>query len=195
MTDYRPWDRRTLDITKSIVDQVEAKHLDLPTPCAAWTLRQLLSHMIGQNHGFAAAADGEREDRTVWADREFGDDPAGVFRASADRVTTAFAREGVLDGGFWLPEVRPEPIPAGIAVSFHFVDYVVHGWDVAAALGVAAPFPDDLLRTVLPIAETVPDTESRLQPGASFAPGLPVAGDGLLDRVLSLLGRSPGWQA
>jgi uncharacterized protein (TIGR03086 family) len=98
MTDIRPLDHRALAVTEEIVDQVKPVHLSRPTPCADWSLRQLLAHMIGQNYGFAAAADGESSDRTVWADRDFGDDPAPAFRASSARVSAAFAREGLLAG-------------------------------------------------------------------------------------------------
>jgi uncharacterized protein (TIGR03086 family) len=150
--------------------------------------------MIGQNHGFAAAADGVRTERADWADREFGDDPAGAFRASSARVSEAFAREGVLDGEFWLPEVRGgQMFPARTAIGFHFVDYVVHGWDVAASIGVPAVFEAELLDAVLPFAEEVPDGSNRLQPGASFRPGLSTAGSDRLDRILAMLGRSPRW--
>ncbi|MFE4868248.1 TIGR03086 family metal-binding protein [Streptomyces sp. NPDC056682] len=197
MTDIRPFDRRALEITEAIVEQVKPEHLGLPTPCAQWSLRQLLAHMAGQNHGFAAAADGEVTDASVWADRVVDDDPAGVFRASCARVTAAFAREGVLDGEFWLPEVRGgQMFAARTAIGFHFVDYVVHGWDVAATLGVPAPFDDETLAAVLPYAREVPDGANRREPGASFRPGLPAPdGGSLLDGVLAMLGRSPKWPA
>lgn len=194
MTDFRPLDRRALEVTQEIVDQVRPHHLDLPTPCGDWALRQLLAHMIGQNHGFADAADGKHTDRTDWVDRDFGDDPAGVFRVSATRVTDAFAQEGAMEREFWLPEVRGGMFfPAATAIGFHFVDYVVHGWDVAASLGVPARFDQDLLRAVLPIAKAVPDGPNRQTPDASFRPGLPTPGEDPLDQILATLGRSSAW--
>ncbi|MFI1253623.1 TIGR03086 family metal-binding protein [Streptomyces netropsis] len=195
MPDVRDGDREALRITEAVVGQVRAEHLDLPTPCAQWTLRRLLAHMIGQNHGFAAAADGERTDRTVWADRDFDDaGAAAAFAESSARVTTAFRREGVLDGEFWLPEVRGgQSFPARTAIGFHFVDYVVHGWDVARAIGVPAPFEPELLRQVLPIAEAVPDGANRREEEASFQPGVGTASGDLLDRIVAVLGRSPHW--
>ncbi|MCX4393151.1 MULTISPECIES: hypothetical protein [unclassified Streptomyces] len=32
------------------------------------------------------------------------------------------------------------------AIGFHLVDYVVHGWDVAASLGIRAAYDQDLVR-------------------------------------------------
>ena len=196
MTEILAWDRCALEVTETIVGQVKPEHLDRPTPCARWSLRRLLAHMIGQNYGFAAAAEGELTDHSSWADRDFGADPAPAFRASAARVIEAFAGVGVADHEIWLPEVRGgQMFPAPVAIGFHFVDYVVHGWDVAASIGVAAPFGEDILQAVLPYAEEVPDGPNRRQPGASFQPALrsASASDHTLDRILAMLGRSPAW--
>ncbi|MFE6976379.1 TIGR03086 family metal-binding protein [Streptomyces sp. NPDC057682] len=195
MTDIRELDARALKITESLVHQVNAGMLDRPTPCGEWTLRQLLAHMTGQNFGFAAAARGETRDRGVWDDRPVDDDPAGTFAASAAEVTAAFAEEGVLERSFWLPEIRGgQMFPARQAIGFHFLDYVVHGWDVAASIGVRAEFDAELLDAVLPIAEQVPAGDAREREDAQFGP-VREAGDTTdrLGRILTLLGRSPGW--
>jgi uncharacterized protein (TIGR03086 family) len=79
-----------------------------------------------------------------------------------------------------------------VAIGFHLVDYVVHGWDVAASVGLGFELPDDVLRAALPIARSVPGGESRTVPGAAFAPGRPVpAGAEPLAEILALLGRGP----
>lgn len=197
MTDFRALDARALQVATAVVDRVDAAALDRPTPCARWSLGQLLAHMTGQNHGFAAAARGETADLTVWADRPVGDDPAGVFAASAADVVAAFAEEGALQRSWWLPEIRDGALfPAQQAMSFHFVDYVVHAWDVAASLGMRVGFDADLLDAALAVAERVPGGAAREREGAAFAPAVGVASEGgTLDRVLALLGRSPSWPA
>ena len=83
--------------------------------------------------------------------------------------------------------------PARTAIGFHFVDYVVHGWDVAAAIGVPARFAPELLHSVLPYAREVPDGGSRRTPGAAFRPGLAPTSTDPLAQILALLGRSPSW--
>ena len=50
-----------------------------------------------------------------------------------------------------------------------------------------------LLAMALDIARSVPDGESRRRPGAAFAPRVAVTGGGLLDQIVALLGRRPGW--
>ena len=195
MTDIRELDRRALKTTQSIVDRVDARWLGRSTPCTEWTLGQLLAHMVGQNHGFAAAARGETSDLGVWADRPVGADPAGAFAATAADVTEAFAADGMLDRELWLPEIRRGGLfPARQAVAFHFLDYVVHGWDVAVSIGARSEFDADLLQAVLPIAEQVPGGVSRSREGAAFGPEVDEAGgESTLDRILITLGRSPAW--
>jgi uncharacterized protein (TIGR03086 family) len=110
-------------------------------------------------------------------------------------VLAAFAADGVLDRRFPLPEIAPGALfPARQAVSFHFIDYVVHSWDVAKTLGLEARFPPHLLDTALPVARAVPGGEYRLTPGAAFAPAVTWPGDSPLDQVVALLGRSPDWK-
>ncbi|WP_285737312.1 TIGR03086 family metal-binding protein [Kitasatospora phosalacinea] len=206
--DIRALDGRALQAARSYVDRVEAAALDRPTPCGAWTLGQLLAHMTGQNHGFAAAARGGGRALAEWADRPVGADPAGVFAASAAEVAAAFAEEGVLERAFWLPEVRDGgPFPARQAIAFHFLDYLVHGWDVAVSIGLRPAFDADLVAAVLPIAALVPAGPAREVPGAAFGPvledaagrggaGEDATGEGAVDpfdRVLRLLGRDPNW--
>jgi uncharacterized protein (TIGR03086 family) len=185
---------RVMEVSTTIVAQVSPDQLDLRTPCSEWDLGQLLAHMIGQNHGFAAAADGETSDRSVWADRPVVADVAKEYAASAERVVSAFAADDLDQRHFWLPEVRGGvTLPAATSVGFHFVDYVVHSWDVARAIGVPVVFDDKVLTAVLPIAEAVPDGANRIVTNAAFQPAIPATGTATFDKVLTLLGRSPSW--
>lgn len=195
MVDIRELDRRALELTVGLVRQVRADQLGGPTPCSAWTLRQLLEHMIGQHHGFAAAADGETADRSVFAPVPLGPDWSAQYAGSVARVTAAFAADGVLERRLWLPEIRDGiGFPAPLAIGFHFLDYVVHGWDVAAAIGVPYDPAPDLVEETLARASQVPDGPPRMQPGAAFRPKLTAPETASsLDRLLAALGRSPAW--
>lgn len=75
-----------------------------------------------------------------------------------------------------------------MAIQFHFVDYVVHGWYVARASGVLLDIPADVVSAAAPIAFAVPDGEMRSADNSPFAPALPASQSGNeLDRML----RSP----
>lgn len=189
-------DKRAVDASVAVVARVRPADLDRPTPCAEWKLADLIAHMTVQHHGFAAAAEGNGADPEAWRIRPT-DDPVAAYAAAAERVTAAFAADGVLDRPFWLPEVRGGAgFPGRQAITFHLVDYVVHGWDVARSLGVDVDLDDEVLEAALDVAAAVPDGDVRLQPGAAFAPALPAAEDApVLDRIVAMLGRSPSWPA
>ena len=54
-TDIRELDRRAVLASVEVVSRVTAADLGRATPCAGWTLGDLLAHMTVQHHGFAAA--------------------------------------------------------------------------------------------------------------------------------------------
>jgi len=177
-----------------LVEQATAADLARPTPCADWTLHGLVRHMATQHYGFAAAAAGDG-DLARWRLRPLGDDPVGAYRAAAAGVLAAFAADGVLDREFPLPEfARGLLFPGPQAVSFHFIDYVVHSWDVAKTLGLETRFDPALLDVALAVAQAVPGGDARLADGAAFAPALARPDGSPLDQVVALLGRPPAWR-
>jgi uncharacterized protein (TIGR03086 family) len=184
-------DERAVRATVTIVAGISPGDLSRPTPCAGWDLAALLAHMTVQHRGFAAAAAGRGADPAIWVPAPLGTDFTAEYAAAAEEVITAFAAPGVPDKGFDLPEFGTQPIPGHLAIGFHFVDYLVHGWDVAATIGVAYEPDADLVAAAEPIVAAVPDDDRRLQPGAPFAPALPDPGTGPFDRLLALLGRKP----
>jgi uncharacterized protein (TIGR03086 family) len=190
-------DRRAVEASARVVSQAGPGDLGRATPCAGWTLRDLLEHMIIQHYGFAAASRGAGADPASWRRPPPPDDPVAAYAEAAVHVIAAFAAPGVGERSFALPEISTEVMfPAATAMSFHFVDYVVHGWDVARTLDVPLDLPDDLARAALVVARRVPDGPERLAPGAAFAPGVTAPGGAdPLDRVLTALGRSPAWPA
>jgi uncharacterized protein (TIGR03086 family) len=187
-------DAQAVRASVDLVAQVAAQDLARPTPCADWTLHGLLRHMIAQHHGFAAAACGDGG-LAQWRIRPLGEDPAAAYRASAERVLSAFAGDGVLDRDFPLPEIKQGVMfPARQAISFHFIDYVVHSWDVAKTLELPVRLDPALLDVALSVAEAVPGDDARLTPGAAFAPSVAWSGESRLDQIVAILGRSPGWE-
>jgi len=185
----RSCDERTVRATMTVVAQISPSDLSLPTPCAGWDLSQLLAHMTAGHRGFAAAAEGRGADHDVWQTRPLGDNPIQEYARAAESVITAFAAPDVLERDFLLPEIAPRPFPGRIAIGFHLLDFVAHGWDVARTIGAPYELPDDVLAIALPIATAVPDGESRTAPGAAFAPRIPDPGGAPLNRILALLGR------
>jgi uncharacterized protein (TIGR03086 family) len=193
-TDIVALDAQAVTESVRLVEQATAADLARPTPCPDWTLHGLLRHMATQHYGFAAASSGDG-DPARWRLRPLGEDPVAAYRAAAGCVLTAFAADGVLGRKFPLPEIkRGLMFPGPQAVSFHFVDYVVHSWDVAKTLGLAVRFDPALLEVALTVARAVPGGDARLEPGAAFAPQVTWPGESRLDQIVAILGRSPDWQ-
>lgn len=193
--DIRRLNEYAVRASVEIISKATSDDLTRPTPCADWTLADLLAHMTGQHYGFAAASNGNGADLAVWQPRPLGDDPVTGYAEAAEHVIAAFARDGVLERPFALPEISiTTTFPGALAIRFHFIDYVVHGWDVARALGIDVHFPDDVIQAALATARAIPDGPERHEPGAAFGSGLPVS-DGLdpLAETLARLGRSPHW--
>jgi uncharacterized protein (TIGR03086 family) len=191
--DIREFDRRALEATDRVVAQVADDRLGTPTPCAEWDLRALLVHMTGNNNGFADAADGRPADPEVWAGTGIGDDLVGAYLKSAERVRTAFAADGVLERDLEVHGFGSFPAP--VAIGMHFIDYLVHGWDVARAIEVDHPLDPELCLAVLKIGERWPkDSPAIWGSGAPFGKQIPVPHDAPSDhRMLGFLGRPPAW--
>jgi uncharacterized protein (TIGR03086 family) len=194
-SDIRELDRRAVLASVEVVSKVTADDLGRATPCADWTLGALLAHMTAQHLGFAEAAEGNGADLSAWTARPLAVDPVRAYAEAAERVIRSFGGERVMDREFLLPEISTRiTFPAAQAIGFHTIDYVVHGWDVARALGLPFAVDDELEQAALKIAQAVPDGERRLLPGTAFQPGVPSPPDAsVLDRIVAMLGRSPTW--
>ena len=190
--DFRPYDRQALDLNARVIDQITAGQLDLPTPCAPWKVRELLSHMVSQHLRFGAVARGEDPELACPLDKaELGEDPAAVFRAASAGVTEAFAA-GADEAVLLLPEIG-RPVPLSMLISFHTFDFVVHGWDVAVSIGAPYAPAAELSSLACEVGKLIPAT-SRI-PGGSFAPVVEVGSDAdELARLLGLAGRDPEWR-
>ncbi|WP_369392597.1 TIGR03086 family metal-binding protein [Streptomyces sp. CG1] len=188
--DFVELDRIAVQEAVRVVDLATAADWTRDTPCAGWTLRRLVAHMTAQHLGFAAAARGAGREPGHWREDGEMSEPAAAHRSAAATVLSAFAEPGVTQREFALPNLGG--VPGGRAVGFHFVDYVVHAWDVAAALGTTVEFPEHVLGAASAVARAVPADPDRRGTGFSFAPALEVPeGSGPLAEALRLLGRSP----
>jgi uncharacterized protein (TIGR03086 family) len=156
--------------------------LAAPTPCAGWTVADLLRHM------------NERHDavtRMVLPSLPaVGDDPRGDFARIAARWTVAVEQTGeILD----LPRMGPQPTQRILGI--HAVDMLVHRWDLARALQLPLAVPAGLAEAALPLARANTAPGSPLNgPGGAYRP--PVAEqptDSTMDRIVALLGRDPRW--
>jgi uncharacterized protein (TIGR03086 family) len=196
LSPIRDLDRAAVLAAAGVACRIRPADLGRPTPCDGWTLADLLGHLSVQHRGFAAAARGEGGDLAVWAPRPPASDPVADLLAATAEVLTTFGADGVGSSPFRLPEVSTAvEFPAAQAMSFHFIDYVVHGWDLARSIGTSLTLDQPVLAAAWEVARQVPDT-ARSRPGSPFKPKVAVPPDTpLLDQIVAILGRSPDWES
>ncbi|MEU8895677.1 maleylpyruvate isomerase family mycothiol-dependent enzyme [Nocardia sp. NPDC048505] len=158
--------------------------LTAPTPCTGWTVADLIDHMNERHEAVIESVLDPLEPETG--------DPRDGFAHTAARWIVAMDRSGDTVA---LPQRGP--LPTSTVLSVHFVDMLVHRWDLARALARPCPVPDRLLRRALPIAESITAPGSTLNgPGGAYRPRVERAGDlGDMDTIAAFLGRDPNWRA
>ncbi|TJZ50411.1 TIGR03086 family protein [Streptomyces piniterrae] len=172
---------RVLDAVDVLVSAVQPDQFDRPTPCAGWDVRTLLDHLVWENLLWAGLAGGSpRAD--VTADH-LGDDHVAAFRAAAQGARAAFGRPGMLDR-------RYGPAPGRRLVEQLVIEMLVHGWDLAQAIGHRHDAVHDLAESALPVVREIYGELPRTAAG-SFGPPQPVSEDAsALGRLAAYLGRS-----
>ncbi|MEU6258476.1 TIGR03086 family metal-binding protein [Streptomyces sp. NPDC047043] len=161
-----------------------------PTPCAEWTVRQVLNHARIDQQGYGLAITGGRPDSDPFHPADALDgDPA----AELDKVLRAVA-----DAYAGLPADAEQvptplgPLPPSLAAAAAAMDAAVHAWDIAAATGQDRPLSVELAEGIWPVAERLVD---HLRDAYQvFAPARKVGQDyDRAEALLAFLGRDPHW--
>ena len=179
---------RAFAAVAGLISNIRADQWSAPTPCADWTVRQVVNHLIGMNRVFAALLAGQPPPARPSADH-VEDDPAGAYRGSAAALLAAFSRPGVLE--------RTYHGPLGSAtgaerLQIRLYDLLAHGWDLAQATEQPADLPEDLAEQSLAFARTQLTEQAR--PGR-FGPAQIVDEQAsAIERLVAFLGRpvNPG---
>jgi uncharacterized protein (TIGR03086 family) len=172
---------RAINYTLGALHAVTPADLPAPTPCAAWTLRELLTHLDESLLTLHEAATGRL-------------DLAPAPRTSADPVTAVRERASDLLGA-WTHTTRTTTtvgdtdLTTGIVATAGAMEVAVHGWDVARSTGRGRPLPAGLAEEMLALSPLLVSPADR---PARFAAPVPVpAGAAAGDRLLAFLGRRP----
>src|SRR5579862_1060288 len=188
-TDPREIHQRAVAQTESIVAAVVPAQFGLPTPCAEYDVRALLSHIVGGLNRIALV--GEGADALAIPARADGvpdDGWLAAYRAAAARTRAAWADDAKLDALFEVPWGK---VPGRIAVSGYVQEIAVHGWDLAQATGQPTELDPEIASWVLAVAQRILPAEPR-GGEVPFGPVVEVPPDaGVYARLAAWLGRQP----
>jgi uncharacterized protein (TIGR03086 family) len=172
---------RTFAHAHDVVAGVRPDQYDDKTPCAEWTVRDLLEHMIGVVDGLGAAASGRAPEPFT-----LSGDPAAQMHAAATGAMVGWRTPGVLDR---VVDAGPGPMPGRALASINLLDTATHTWDLATATGQPSALPDDVATAALGASRVIVDDE--LRPGR-FGPEVPApAGATPTEALVAFLGRTP----
>lgn len=173
-----------------LVARVRDDQLDGPTPCTEMTVRELLAHLAQLTVGFRMLA----QKQTVPGGPRPSELPAD-WRELLPRVLDELADAWQVPAA-WEGTVQffGREMPGAMAGQIVTDELVLHGWDLARAIGAPYQADEPALRAAHDwVSATVERTGGKGQEGL-FAPPVPVADDApLLDRVVALAGRTPTW--
>lgn len=178
---------RAFASTRNVLANMKEVDLDASTPCASWTVRDLINHIVGGAHWFGASTEAGASADPGDQDWTEGDVVAS-FDAGVARAIAAFDAPGAQEKIIKLPFGDfPGSVYMGLATS----DTFTHGWDLARATGQSTDLDPELAEQLLEVAPlTVPDQFRGAEPMPFGPKADPPAGATAADRLAAFFGRT-----
>ena len=188
--------RAASDLAAGPLRAVTADQLTAATPCGDYDVRALVDHLAW------AAVLSQRAATRVPLEHDWSSltpapflDGVPVERwAAAVPAELDTAADAWADPAAWEGEtlMGTTPMPAEVVGPLMLAEFVLHGWDLAQAVGAPYEVPAELgaatLAAVQPVAQMGRD-------GGWYGPEVPVPADApAFDRALGLTGRDPAWR-
>ncbi|MCV7441117.1 TIGR03086 family protein [Mycobacterium paraense] len=170
----------TLGVLQRVLHPIAADDLTRQTPCSEFDVEQLTAHLLKSIAGLGGMVGAELPER------DDGDSVERQIIAAARPALDAWHRRG-LDGT--VPFGKSE-LPAKSACGIFSIEFLVHAWDYAAAVGHRLDAPQPLSEYVLGLARQIIRPE--LRGGAGFEDPVEVPADaGALEQLVAFTGRDP----
>lgn len=170
----------TLGVLQRVLHPIAADDMSRQTPCAEFDVSALTGHLLKSIAALGGMVGAEIPERDA------GDSAERQVVVAARPALDAWHRHG-LDGS--VPFGRGE-MPAKDACAILSVEFLVHAWDYAVAVGHEINAPEPLSEYVLELARRVIRPEVR--GGAGFDDPVDVPADaGALEQLVAFTGRNP----
>ena len=179
--------RRSIEEFGQRVMAIGADDWKRPTPCTDWGVRDLVRHLVYEElwappllAGATIAEVGDRFEGDI-----LGDDPQAAWKEAAAAAVAA-ATPGALSRTVHLSF---GDVPGKEYLGQLTADHLIHGWDLARAIGGDERFDPDLVKHVFDFMAPQVD---QWQAAGVFAPPVSVPDDAdVLSKLLGMTGRRP----
>lgn len=173
---------------RGLIAGTRQDQLDLQTPCAKWQVRDLMNHVIGGGHVFAAMYRGEPTGFPEGDPPDLvGDDPASAWDDTVADFGAAIRSDGAMERMIPLPFGE---LPGSVVLELSVFDLLVHSWDLATATGQTFSPPEALVVEAAAFARQAIPPEAR--DGDTFAAEVDAPpGASALQRLVAFTGRQP----
>ncbi|MGA2804129.1 MAG: TIGR03086 family metal-binding protein [Acidimicrobiales bacterium] len=176
--------KSVVDETTIVIDNIAPEQLGNTTPCAEWTVRDVLNHITNGAALFAMSADEGSVSDELMAQIAGGDDYKGAWKAATTTALAAAAKPGALERTVTLPFGE---MSVGAFLNYVIFDLTTHATDLARATGQTVT-NTDLLEAALEVGRQTVGPGMR-QPGV-FDSEQPVSADApIIDRLQAFAGR------
>ena len=186
--DLTPVARRLAVVVASVPDDA----LAAPTPCGDYTVGDLLDHIGGLTVAFTRAAKkdlGEAGSPPVGDAANLGGDWRSRIVGDLDDLADAWQQSDAWEG---MTRAGGIDMPGEIAGVVVADELLVHGWDLARAVGQDFESDDATADAALGFFSMFADSDR----GDAFGPAVAVPESASkLDRVVASSGRDPNWSA
>jgi uncharacterized protein (TIGR03086 family) len=177
---------QAIDATAGIVNAIGEAQLSLPTPCAGWSVRTELNHVVGGMRIFTA----ELTETAAGAEHEadwLGADPWTAYAQAATADRQAWRAPGALDRTV---HISLGALPGPMAAVIHLTEVLVHGVDLAVATGREDLVDDQQCKELLVVMHEIGGVDPYRVPGV-FGPEVTVPDGAPVHRqLLAYLGRT-----
>jgi uncharacterized protein (TIGR03086 family) len=169
------------------VRRVQPDAWNLPTPCASWSVHDLVNHVVGENvwavelfAGRTVAEVGSQFDGDL-----LGDDPTATWDASAAAALACVERPGAMESTVHLSF---GDFSGAAYVEQLVADLLIHGWDLARATGGDESLDADLVAAT---AAWFADWEDGYRGAGAIGPRRSVVDADATASLLAAFGRDP----
>jgi len=160
-----------------------------PTPCAEWTVHDLVNHVVSSARTYALLVNGgsrEQVSESLGAEA-LVDDPLAAFLQHDEALRDAFGQPGALERTCTHPM---GDVPGALLLRARGTEGAIHTWDLARAIGAHEHLDPRLVDHAL--QHLIDMSEVFVEAGAIAAPTGPI--DESVEpqtRMLRLAGRDP----